>query len=55
MDMTDAIDRFRGSLRPDISARLDFSPDSLSAIEAYALEIHATVNHAKLPTEAKRM
>jgi len=55
MDMSDAIDRFRDSLPADLSARLDLSPDSLSAIEAYALETYPSASHAKPLTEARAL
>lgn len=53
MDMTDAITRFRQSVPDNIGARLDFSPNSLAAIEEFALATYPTVADAKKKTEAK--
>ena len=55
MDMDDAIDRLRRALPEAVGASLDFSPDSLAAIERFALGLYPTVQDAKRPEEAVRI
>jgi hypothetical protein len=40
-DMDDALDRFIGTLPPEIGERLDFSPRSLDILEAWVLQRYA--------------
>ncbi|MCB6182920.1 hypothetical protein LIN78_05080 [Leeia sp. TBRC 13508] len=53
MDMSDAIERFRQFIPVDMAARLDFSPESLSLIEEFALANYPTINDIKKQSEAK--
>ncbi|MFJ2990796.1 hypothetical protein ACIPF8_23315 [Collimonas sp. NPDC087041] len=53
MDMSDAIERFRQFIPADMAARLDFSPESLSLIEEFALANYPTIDDIKKQSEAK--
>jgi len=52
LDMSDAIERFRQTLPPNLAARLNFSSESLSDVEAHALAKYPTVGDIKQPSEA---
>lgn len=53
MDMSDAIERFRLSIPKSVGERLDFSPDSLNAIEAFILATYSNVDEIKEQSEAQ--
>lgn len=52
MDMGDAIERFRASLPQNTSMQLDFSPESLSVAESFALERYSSIDEVKRQSEA---
>ena len=52
LDISDAIERFRQSLPPDLTARSNFSSESLSDVEAHALAKYPTASDIKQPSEA---
>ncbi|WP_122888065.1 hypothetical protein [Burkholderia pseudomallei] len=53
MDMSDAIERFRDSIAVGVAIRLDFSPESLSVIEEFALVSYPTIDDIKKQVEAR--
>lgn len=55
MEMDDAISMYRRTLPKSLADKLDFSPDSLGAMERHILETYANVTEAKAPKEAKRL
>ena len=52
MDMDDAIARFLATMPDADTQKLDFSADSLKAIEALALRAYAGIDELKKPSEA---
>ncbi len=55
MDMEEAIERFRQGIAADIAIRLDFSPESLSAVEEFALGKYSGIEVAKSQSEAQTL
>ena len=52
-DMDDALDRFFGTLPPDVKERLDFSPWSLDVIEAWVLQRYASTEEMLPQSESR--
>ena len=55
MEMDDAISAFRRTLPKSIADKLDFSADSLDALEKLILETYPNVDAAKAPAESRRV
>jgi len=54
-DMDDAIDRFLGGLPAEFRARLDLSPASLDALEAWILERYPNTQEMLAPSESRHV
>ena len=52
MDMDDTIARFLAKMPDDDARQLDFSAQSLNAIEAIALRVYAGIDELKKPSES---
>jgi hypothetical protein len=52
-DMDDALDRFIATLPASLRGRLDYSPASLDALEAWILERYPTTQAMLAPSEAQ--
>ena len=52
MDMDDAIARFLATMPEADARKLDFSAESLKAIEAFALRAYASIDALKQPSES---
>jgi hypothetical protein len=53
IDMDDALERFLESLPPGLAAKLDFSPASLSALEAFILDKYPSSDAMLKPAESR--
>lgn len=52
MEMTDAIERLQQSLPGEMQGKLDYSPESLQALEGFALAKYPSIGDAQKRTEA---